>query len=59
MTAVSEKFCFGVLDDTVDKYNNTYHDSIKMGPIDLSQILTLNAILIVMLKILNLKQDIM
>ena len=34
MTAVSKKFYFGVLDDIVDKYNNTYHNTIKMKPID-------------------------
>ena len=34
MTAVSKNVYFDVLDDTVDKYNNTYHKTIKMKPID-------------------------
>ena len=33
MTAISENVYFGVLDDIVDKYNNTYHRTIKMNPI--------------------------
>ena len=34
MTAISENVYFDVLDDIVDKYNNTYHKTIKMKPID-------------------------
>ena len=34
MTAVSKNVYFDVLDDTVNKYNNTVHRSIKMKPID-------------------------
>ena len=34
MTAISKNFYFNVLDDIVDKYNNTYHNTIKMKPID-------------------------
>ena len=33
MTAISKNLCFDVL-DSVDKYNNTYHRTIKMKPID-------------------------
>ena len=33
MTAVSKNVYFDVLDDIVDKYNNTYHKAIKMKPI--------------------------
>ena len=36
MTAVSKNVYFDVLDDTVDKYNNTVHRSIKMKPIDVT-----------------------
>ena len=32
MTSISENVFFNVLDDIVDKYNNTYHSSIKMKP---------------------------
>ena len=34
MTAISKNVHFDVLDDIVDEYNNTYHSSIKMKPID-------------------------
>ena len=34
MTAMSKKFYFDVLDYIVDKYNNTYHQTIEMKPID-------------------------
>ena len=34
ITAVSKNVYFDVLDDIVDKFNNTYHRNIKMKPID-------------------------
>ena len=34
MTSISKNIYFNVLDDIVDKYNNTYHKTIKMKPID-------------------------
>ena len=34
MTAISNDVHFDVLDDIVDKYNNTVHRTIKMKPID-------------------------
>ena len=34
MAIVSKKNLFEVLDDIVDNYNNTYHRTIKMKPID-------------------------
>ena len=34
MTAISKNVYFNVLDDIVDDYNNTYHRTIKMKPID-------------------------
>ena len=36
MTAISKNLYFGVLDDIVNKYNNTVHRSIKMKPVDLT-----------------------
>ena len=36
MTAVSKNVYFDVLDDIVNKYNNTIHRSIKMKPIDIT-----------------------
>ena len=34
MTAVSKNVYFDVLDDIVDEYNNKYHRTINMKPID-------------------------
>ena len=34
MTALSKNVYFDVLDDIVDEYNNTYHKTIKLKPID-------------------------
>ena len=34
MTTVSKNVYFDVLDDIVHKYNNSYHKTIKMKPID-------------------------
>ena len=34
MTAASKNVYFDVLNDIVDKYNNTYHGTIKIKPID-------------------------
>ena len=34
MAIVSKKIFFEVLEDIVDNYNNTYHRTIKMKPID-------------------------
>ena len=34
MTSISENVCSDKLDDIVNKYNNTYHRTIKMQPVD-------------------------
>ena len=36
MTTISKNVYFDVLDDIVDKYNNTVHRTIKMKPIDIT-----------------------
>ena len=36
MTTISKNVYFDVLDDTVDKYNNTVHRTIKLKPIDVT-----------------------
>ena len=36
MTAISNNVYFDVLNDIVDKYNNTIHKTIKMKPIDVT-----------------------
>ena len=34
MTSISKNVCIDKLDDIVNKYNNTYHSTIKMQPVD-------------------------
>ena len=55
MASISKNAYIDKLDDIVKKYNNTYHTSIKMKPVDVKD----NNILILkkklMIKILNLK----
>ena len=34
MTPISKNIYFDVLDDIADEYNNTYHKTIKMKPVD-------------------------
>ena len=34
MTAISKNFYIDPLEDNVNKYNNTYHTTIKMKPVD-------------------------
>ena len=36
MTAISKNIFFDVLNDVVNKYNNTVHRTIKMKPIDVT-----------------------
>ena len=36
MTAISKNIYFDVLNDIVNKYNNTIHRTIKMKPIDVA-----------------------
>ena len=35
MTSISKNVCINKLDDIVNKYNNTYHRTIKMKPVDI------------------------
>ena len=55
MTAISKNVYFDVLNDIVDEYNNTYHKTIKMKPIDVKMILLLNIMKNLMKKTLNVK----
>ena len=34
MNSVSKNVCIDESDDIVNKYNNTYHSTIKMKPVD-------------------------
>ena len=36
MTSLSKNVYIHKLDDIVDKYNNTYHSTIKMKPVDVN-----------------------
>ena len=56
MTAISKNMYIDKLDNIVDEYNNTYHRTIKMEPVDVKDniyILILKKRL--MIKIQNLK----
>ena len=55
MTAISKNFYFDVLDDIVDKCNNTVHRTIKMKTMTLHLILMLNTMKIRIKKILDLE----
>ena len=55
MTSISKNMYMDRLDDIVKKYNNTYHISIKMKPVDDKDIHTLILKKKLMIKILNLK----
>ena len=55
MTAISKNIYFDVLDDIVDKYNNTVHKTIKMKPIEVTGDYYAEYNKIANQKILNLK----
>ena len=61
MTSISKNVYIDKLNDIVDEYNNTYHTTIKMKPIDVKDNINTNAkdILILVkkliIKALNLK----
>ena len=59
MTSISENVYIDKLDDIVKKYNNTYHRSIKMKPVDVKDNTYIDFKKGVMIKILNLKLVIM
>ena len=40
MTATGKNVYYDVLDDVVNKYNNTWHNSIKIKPIDVKDDMT-------------------
>ena len=58
MTSISRNVYVNKLDDIVNKYNNTYHTTIKMKPIDVKDN-TLILMKKLMRKILNLTLVIM
>ena len=58
-TVISENVYFDVLDDLVNKYNNTVHRTIKMKPIVITSDLMLNTMKILMKPNTNLELAIM
>ena len=59
MTSISKNVYIDKLDDIVNEYNNTYHRTIKMKPLMLKVIHILILKKKLMIKILNLKFEIM
>ena len=59
MTSISKNVYIDKLDDIVNEYNNTYHTTMKMKPIDVKDNNTLILIKKLIIKILNLKLVIM
>ena len=55
MTSISKNVYIDQLDYIVNKYNNTYHRTIKMKPVDVNQTHILNLVKKLIIKILNLK----
>ena len=55
MTSTSKNVYVDKLDDIIKKYNNTYHTSIKMKPVDVKDNAYIDFKREVMIKILNLK----
>ena len=55
MTSVSKNVYIDKLDDIVDEYNNTYHTTIKMKPIDVKDNTYINTDKKLVINILNLK----
>ena len=59
MTTISKNVYIDKLDDIVDEYNNTYHKTIKMNPIDVKDNTYIVLRKKLMIKIQNLKLVIM
>ena len=56
MTAVSKNVYFDTVNDNFDEYNNTYHRTIKLKPVDVLNLsLLLNIMKNLMKKTRNLK----
>ena len=55
MTTVGKNVYFNVLDDIVDKYKNTWHNSIKVKPKDVTDNSFVNTMKNLIKKIRNLK----
>ena len=58
MTSISKNVYINKLYDIVNEYNNTYHTTIKMKPIDVKDNTYINTSKKLIIKILNLKLEI-
>ena len=54
MTSIWQNVCIDELDNIVNKYNNTYHSTIKVKPVDVTSNTLLTLVKKLMMKILNL-----
>ena len=54
MTSIWQNMCIDELDNIVNKYNNTYHSTIKVKPVDVKSNTLLTLVKKLMMKILNL-----
>ena len=59
MTSISKSVYIDKLNDIINKYNNIYHSTIKVKPIDVKNNTYINFDKKVMIKILNCKLVIM
>ena len=59
MTSVSKNVYIDKLDDILNKYNNTYHRTIKIKPVDVKDNIYIEFVKKLMMKTLNLKLVIM
>ena len=59
MTSISKNVYIDQLDDIVNEYNNTYHKTIEMKPVDVKDNTYIDFIKKLMIKILNLMLQIM
>ena len=54
MTSIWQNVCIDELANIVNKYNNTYHSTIKVKPVDVTSNTLLTLVKKLMMKILNL-----
>ena len=54
MTSIWQNVCIDELDNIVNKYNNTYHSTIKVKPVDVKSNTLLTLVKKLIMKILNL-----
>ena len=59
MTSISKNVYIDKLNNIVNKYNNTYHTTSKMKPVDIKDNTYIDFLKMSMIKALNLKLEIM